>query len=160
MHTYKNTAQDILKENFMGNCNLDFIGEVYRNASVALQSINDIMDKIEDNGLKAEIQKEYEGYESFISELTSYMTEKGYEIKDIGAMKKAMMWSAINMNTAFDQSKSHISQIMVKGTVMGITELTTLINNSDCLTDEKALEYAKRLLALEEEYEERLKKFL
>ena len=144
----------------MGNCNLDFIGEVYRNASVALQSINDIMDKIEDNGLKAEIQKEYEGYESFISELTSYMTEKGYEIKDIGAMKKAMMWSAINMNTAFDQSKSHISQIMVKGTVMGITELTTLINNSDCLTDEKALEYAKRLLALEEEYEERLKKFL
>ena len=144
----------------MGNCNLDFIGEVYRNASVALQSINDIMDKIEDNGLKAEIQKEYEGYESFISELTSYMTEKGYEIKDISAMKKAMMWSAINMNTAFDQSKSHISQIMIKGTVMGITELTTLINNSDCLTDEKALEYAKRLLALEEEYEERLKKFL
>lgn len=144
----------------MGNCNLDFIGEVYRNASVALQSINDIMDKIEDNGLKEEIQKEHEGYENFISELTSYMTEKGYEIKDIGAMKKAMMWSAINMNTAFDSSKNHISQIMIKGTVMGITELTTLINNSKCLTDEKALEYAKRLLELEEEYEERLKEFL
>ena len=160
MHTYKNTAKNILKENFMGNCNLDFIGEVYRNASVALQSINDIMDKIEDNGLKAEIQKEYEGYESFISELTSYMTEKGYEIKDIGVMKKAMMWSAINMNTAFDQSKSHISQIMVKGTVMGITELCGIINNSKHITDKTIIEYAKKLKELEETYEQKLKKFL
>jgi DNA-binding CsgD family transcriptional regulator len=144
----------------MGNCNLDFIGEVYRNASVALQSINDIMDKIEDNGLKAEIQKEYEGYESFISELTSYMTEKGYEIKDIGAMKKAMMWSAINMNTAFDQSKSHISQIMVKGTVMGITELIEIKNGHGRELGEKTKEFLSKLLNLEEEYEQRLKQLL
>ena len=144
----------------MGNCNLDFIGEVYRNASVALQSINDIMDKIEDNGLKAEIQKEYEGYESFISELTSYMTEKGYEIKDIGVMKKAMMWSAINMNTAFDQSKSHISQIMVKGTVMGITEMQELINGNSNALDQDIVEYAKELKALMENYEQDLKKYL
>ena len=144
----------------MKNCNLDFIGEVYRNASVALQSISDVMPEIENEDLRAEIQSEYEGYEKFISELTGYMKEKGYEIKDIGNMKKVMMWSAIKMNTAFDSTHSHIAEIMIKGTVMGITELTKIINETKCLTDEKAMDYAKRLLELEEEYEKRLKKHL
>ena len=31
----------------MENCNLDFIGEVYRGASIALQSISDVMPEIE-----------------------------------------------------------------------------------------------------------------
>ena len=140
--------------------NLDFIGEVYRNASIALESISDVMPEIENDCLKNEIHNQYQGYEKFINELTSYMQEKGYEIKDIGAMKKAMMWSAIKMNTAFDSTHSHIAEIMIKGTVMGITELTKIINETEGLTDEKALAFAKRLLSIEEEYEERLKKHL
>ena len=144
----------------MRDCNLDFIGEVYRNASIALESISDIMNEIEDKGLKKEILTQHEGYENFITELTVYMKDKGYEIKDISGMKKAMMWSAIKMNTAFDDSRSHVSELMIKGTVMGITELTKIINETKCLTDDKAMEFAKRLLALEEEYEERLKKHL
>ena len=144
----------------MENCNLEFIGEVYRGASIALKSISDVMPEIENECLRNEIHDQYQGYENFISDLTSYMHEKGYEIKDIGVMKKAMMWSAIKMNTAFDSTHSHIAEIMIKGTVMGITELTKIINETECLTDEKAMEFAKRLLALEEEYEERLKKHL
>lgn len=144
----------------MENCNLEFIGEVYRNASIALQSINDVMPEVENEELRNEIHDEYEGYERFITDLTSYMKEKGYEIKDIGNMKKIMMWSAIKMNTAFDSTHSHIAEIMIKGTVMGITEMTKIINETECLTDDKALDYAKRLLALQEEYEERLKKHL
>ena len=140
--------------------NLDFIGEVYRNASIALESISDVMPEIENDCLKNEIHNQYQGYEKFINELTLYMQEKGYEIKDIGAMKKAMMWSAIKMNTAFDSTHSHIAEIMIKGTVMGITELTKIINETEGLTDEKALAFAKRLLSIEEEYEERLKKHL
>ena len=144
----------------MRDCNLDFIGEVYRNASVALESISDIMSEIDDEELKKEILSEHEGYENFITELTLYMKEKGYEIKDISGMKKAMMWSAIKMNTAFDDTRSHISELMIKGTVMGITELTKIINSSDCVTDEKAVQFAKRLLDLEEDYEKNLKTFL
>lgn len=144
----------------MKDCNLDFIGEVYRNASVALQSISDVMPEIEDERLKNEIHAQYEGYERFITELTEYMKEKGYEIKDIGSMKKAMMWSAIKMNTAFDGTRTHISELMIKGTVMGIIELTRIINETDCLTDEKAMDFAKRLLDLEEEYEKNLKTYL
>lgn len=144
----------------MQNCNLEFIGEVMRNASVALLSIKNVIEKVDHAELRAELRSEYEKYDAFIEELKSYMTEKGYEIKDVSKMKKMMMWSAIKMNVAVDDSRTHVAQIMVKGTVMGITELTKILNDKGCVNDEKAIEYASRLLELEEQFEENLKTFL
>ena len=144
----------------LNDSNLDAINEVYKNASVALLSISNVVPEITDVELKKEILDEYDGYEKLLGEVTKYMTEKGYEAKEVGMMKKFMMKSGIKMNTAMDDSESNIAQIMIKGTVMGVTELCELINNSDKVTDRKIIEYAERLKTLEETYEERLKKFL
>ena len=142
------------------NCNLDFANEIFRNVSVALLSISDVLPQITEKIIVNEIKAEYEGYENFSDEFKDYMKDNGYEIKDVSKMKKFMMWTAIKLNTAFDGSTSHVSEIMIKGTVMGITELTKILNESSCVTDEKLKTYAKRLIALEEEYIENLKKFL
>ena len=40
-------------------------------------------------------------------------------------MKKAMMWGSIKMSTLTDGSRAHIAEMMVQGTVMGITALRT-----------------------------------
>jgi len=140
--------------------NLDAINEVYRNASVALLAISNVIDEVEEENLKQEILSEHDGYDKFIGEVSQYMEEKGYEIKDVGTMKKFMMKSGIKMNTMIDDSESNIAQIMIKGTVMGITELCELINNSHNVSDKKIIEYAQRLKTLEESYEQKLKKFL
>ena len=144
----------------VNDSNLDAINEVYKNASVALLSISNVMPEIVDTELKKEILEEYDGYEKILGEISKYMTEKGYEAKEVGTMKKFMMKSGIKMNTMVDDSESNIAQIMIKGTVMGITELCELINNSETVTDRKIIEYAEELKKLEESYEERLKKFL
>ena len=144
----------------LNDSNLDAINEVYKNASVALLSISNVVPEITDVELKKEILDEYDGYEKLLGEITKFMAEKGYEAKEVGMMKKFMMKSGIKMNTAMDDSESNIAQIMIKGTVMGITELCELINNSETVTDKKIIEYAERLKSLEESYEERLKKFL
>lgn len=139
--------------------NLDTINEIYKNASVALLSISNVLLETENKGLKIELQEEYDGYEKLLGEITAYMTEKGYDAKELGVMKKMFMSSGIKMNTALDNTEGHIAQIMVKGTVMGITELCRLLNNTEC-TDPKVIELGERLKQLEENYEERLKKFL
>ncbi len=142
------------------NCNLDFANEIYRNASIALLSISDVLPEADKKVIKEEMKRQYETYRDFNDELKSYMSEKEYELKDVSAMKKMMMWSAIKMNTVFDGSTSHISEIMIKGTVMGITELTKILNDSHCVTDEKLKEFAKKLISIQEENVEALKKFL
>ena len=135
------------------------INDIYKNAHIALQSINDIMPSVENDELKKELQNEYEGYEKFIGELSTYMAEIGIEPKDINPVKKAFMWTSIKMKTIFDNSKTQIAEMMIKGTVMGITELTAMKNEATNL-DEGVLEYLDKLLTLEESYEEELKKYL
>ena len=139
--------------------NLDTINEIYKNASVALLSISNVLPETENLELKKELQEEYDGYEKLLGEITAYMAEKGYEAKELGTMKKMFMSSGIKMNTAIDNTEGHIAQIMIKGTVMGVTELCRLLNNTEC-SDVNIVEFGERLKQLEENYEERLKKFL
>lgn len=140
--------------------NLDFINEVYRNAHVALQAISDVIDSVEDEKLKREILSQKKGYDKFIGDIRAYMESKGYEPKELGVMKKVMMKTGIKMNTMMDNTESHIAQIMIKGTVMGITELCTLINKESEKVDCEVVEFAKRLKELEEKFEEKLKAYL
>ena len=139
--------------------NLDTINEIYKNASVALLSISNVLPETDVYDLKKELQEQYDCYEKLLGEITAYMAEKGYEAKELGGVKKMFMSSGIKMNTALDNTEGHIAQLMVKGTVMGITELCRLLNNTQC-NDPKIIEYGERLKQLEENYEERLKRFL
>ena len=143
----------------LNDYNIKAINDVYKNAHIALQSISDLLPAVDGDGIRNELKDQYDGYEKAIGEISTFMAEQGLEPKDINPFKKAMMWSGIKMNTMFDNSRTHVAEIMIKGTVMGITELTAMKNESENLDDE-VLKFLDDLLALEEEYEQRLKKFL
>ncbi len=135
------------------------INDVYKNAHIALQSISDLLPAVDDDGIKAELQEEYEGYEKIIGKISTFMAENNIEPKDVNPFKKAMLWSSIKMKTLVDNSKNQVAEMMIKGTVMGINELTAMKNESENL-DSGILELLEELLSLEEDYEQRLKKFL
>ena len=143
--------------------NLDYnvkaINDVYKNAHIALQSIQDLLPEVEDNELKKELEEQYDGYDKIISEISTYMAENNIEPKDVNVFKKAMLWSSIKMKTLFNNSKNQVSEMMINGTVMGINELTAMKNESKNLKPEIE-ELLTKLLKLEEEYEQRLKKYL
>lgn len=138
----------------------EVINNVYKNAHIALQSISDVIPETQSENMRAELQNEYEGYEKFIGELSEFMAGKGIEPKDINVMKKAMLFTSIKMNALTDDSRSHIAEMMLKGTVMGISELRQIITRSQNKVSEEIIDYAKKLLALEEDYEKKLKDLL
>ncbi len=142
------------------NIDHEVLTSIYKNAHIALQSISNVIGESDHPDLKKELNEEYDGYEKFIGELSCYMKEIGLEPKDIGVMKKAFMFTAIKMNTMTNDSKSHIAELMIKGTVMGITELTEIKNGHGNELGEKTKCFLNKLLSLEEEYEQRLKQLL
>ena len=141
------------------NINHKALNDTYKNAHIALQSISDLLPDVKDNELKEELKTEYEGYENFMSELNAYMEENDIERKDINFFKKAMLWSSIKMKTIIDDSRNQIAEMMLNGTVMGINELTAMKNEGENF-DPKVTEFIEKLLTLEEDYEQRLRKFL
>lgn len=138
----------------------EIIAEIYRNARLALTSIADIMPETDDEEMRQEILSEHEEYERICAEAALLAKKRGAEVKEPSPVKRAMMWSAIKLNTAGDDSRSNIAQMMVRGTVTGITSLqTTLTENRHAIGgDTEAL--LRRLIDTEERFEERLKNFI
>ena len=139
--------------------NIKAINDVYKNAHIALQSISDLLPMVKSDELKEELRYQYEGYENLIGKISSSMKENNIEPKDINPFKKAMLWGSIKMKTILDHSENNAAEMMLQGTVMGISELTAMKNEEKNLDEEITL-FLKEILELEEEYEERLKKFL
>ena len=143
----------------MNEYNVKAINDAYKNAHIALQSIADLLPSVEHHSLKTELKGQYEGYDSIIREMSNFMLSKNITPKDINFFKKAMLWSSIKMKVAMNNSKNQIAEMMINGTVMGINELTAMINEGENLLSE-VKELIEKLLSLEEDYEQRLKEYL
>lgn len=140
--------------------NQNAINCIYKTAQIALSSISNVLEELDNVTLKEELKKEYEGYESFTCKLTTFIKENEYELKEVNPMKKAIMWTSIKLNTLTNDSGSHIASLMIKGTVTGITEMQELINGNSNALDQNIVKYAKELKELMEKYEQDLKKYL
>ena len=137
----------------------EVLAEIYRNSQLAIQSISNILPETEDEDIKKEIESEYEGYEKISGKACVIAKNRGIELKEPNPMKKMMMWGSIKMNTLTDGSRAHIAEMMIQGTVMGITSLKTTESKAEC-TDEEICQLLRELIVLEEKYEKKLKSFL
>ena len=140
--------------------NEEILAEIYRNCQLALTSIADILPAIEDEKIKAEILRQHEEYEKISAKAAVIAKNKGLELKEPNPLKKAMMWGSIKMNTLTDNSTPHIAEMMIQGTVMGITALKTSLSDAETHADEEIIALLKELISLEEGFEKTLKEYL
>ena len=143
------------------NCKKDeeVLAEIYRNSQLALQSISNILPETTDEELKAEIQAQHESYEKISAEACKIARDKGIELKEPNPVKKAMMWGSIKMSTLTDASRAHIAEMMIQGTVMGITALKKTAGECECSSGEICA-LLQEFIAIEEKFEKKLKSYL
>ena len=136
------------------------LAEIYRNAQLAIESIVDIMPQVDDSQAKAELEAQHEEYERFSAKAAMLARDRNIEIKEPNAFKKVMMWGSIKMSTLTNNSRSHIADMMVQGTVMGITALRTTLNELTEEGDEEIVALLKEMITAEEKFEKRWKELL
>jgi hypothetical protein len=144
----------------MENNNLTAVNEIYRNAKTALLAIESVLPTVDNADLYKEITSQKQGYEEILADITLYMKDNNFTPVEVNAFKKMGMNMGIKMNTAFNNSTSHVAEIMIKGTVAGISELVRILNDANNKFDEKIISLADKLKRHEENCEESLKKFL
>ena len=111
--------------------------------------------------LREELMRQHEDYEKMSGRAALLAKDRGIELKNPGPIKKAMMWSSIKMSTLADNSRAHIAEMMVRGTVTGITALKSSLGEVEkANADEEVLSLAKELLAAEERFEKKWKSLI
>lgn len=99
----------------------EYLNAVYQNIKTAIQSIEDIMPKVQDDELKKELAREEDQYLVLEKECELLAkAEKVEGIKDNNWLEKAKLWSSINMSTLTDKTNRHIAELMLMGTFMGV----------------------------------------
>lgn len=137
------------------------LAEIYRNCALALQSISNILPETKDEKLRAEITMQHEEYEKISGRTAVLAKDKGVELKEPNPMKKMMMWGSIKMNTLTDNTAPHIAEMMLQGTLMGITALRkTESELPPDYADEEIKTLLRDYIDVEERFEKRLKTYL
>ena len=131
----------------------EVLAEAYRNTQLAIQSISNLLPQVEDESTREELVRQHEEYEQFSAKTTMIAKDKGIELKEPNAFKKAMMWGSIKMSTLTDNSPSHIAEMMVQGTVMGITALKKSLGELSPEAHEDIRQHAEAFLEMEERFE-------
>jgi hypothetical protein len=74
-------------------------------------------------------------------------------------MKKAMSRMGVRMNTALDHTSSHLAEMVIQGSTMGITDLQSVLN-SNRNASEATQRLCSSLIHQEQNHIDRMKGFL
>ncbi len=136
-----------------------FINSIFQNLSTALQSIEDMLPKVEEEEFKKELSEQYSKYDLLSRECEMVAKSENINLKDNNWFEKLKLWSSINIGTMMDKSTRNIAQMFLIGTVMGIVQCLKDIKDYSNVSDELT-DLCNKLCDLEENNYQNLKKYL
>jgi hypothetical protein len=135
------------------------LNSIYRGARIGSESVENILPKTEHPGFRDDLRTQENEYESICKEAANRLMEMGNMPDPIGNSKKVYMRAAVNMSTMTNCDTSHLAEIMIKGSTMGITNMTKILNGYQNPNPEVA-GLAQKLITTEQQNIERLKVYL
>ena len=135
--------------------------EMYKNLTMAAEAYLDMLPRVEDNRIKTDITAAMCYYEKMTGKIKQYLIDHGGEPAERGMMAKMAAKAGIVMNTAMDNSNSHITEMLIEGATMSITTAEKLANHAEGQPDCAELAaYCRDWAKFEQNHIDALKKYL
>ena len=135
------------------------LNEINKGIKMGMDSISTISEKIGDGNFKDDLLFQYEKYNDILNKVNSELKNYNDLPAELPPIQKVMGYVDIQVNTLADKSNSHIAEMLIKGTNMGIIEGVKLKNkNPDA--DPKIQNILDEFIKFQENNVEKLKKYL
>ncbi len=139
--------------------NKNALDELNKGATMGMDSLKFIIEKVEDKDFKRVLSKQYDAYSKISKKVNKIYEDYANKTPhETSTMEKVMVWSDIQMKTINDKSTSKIAEMLLQGTNMGIIEGRKMLNNK--VLDKKVNDLIEEFVGMQEEYVEVLKSFL
>ena len=135
----------------------EMLNFIYQNSQMGVETLNQLIPMIDNEAFKKRIEAQLKEYEQIHEEAKKLLNRHGYDEKGIGALEKIMADLMIDMKTLMDKSSSHIAEMLIQGSNMGIIDAVKRINQYEKEAEKEVTALMKRLLKFEENNVERLK---
>ena len=130
---------------------VNVLDELNKGACMGKDAIHFILDKVKDEALKQELNRQYQKYKEISDKIKRIYPEYNSEDEphETSAMNKVMTWYGIEMKTFMDDSTSKIAELLLQGRNMGIIEGRRLLNHKG--TDEEINSLVQEYVDMQEE---------
>lgn len=138
---------------------INTLDELNKGACMGRDAIHFILEKVNDEKLRKELTRQYEGYKEINEKICNLYPE--YSEKEphkTNAMNKVMTWYGIEMRTMTDDTTSKLAELLMQGTNMGIIEGRRLLNHNDI--NDEVKDIVQEYVDMQEQAVEKLKRFL
>ena len=132
---------------------------IVENGRMGEDACDQLLTRTDDVELRKELMLEKQHYAAAARDAEARLYEQGVKPEPKGPMARMGLWMGMQINTAVDQTASHIAEIVIQGLTMGIIELTKA-RNSYSDADAESQGIAANLITKQQESVERLKSFL
>lgn len=135
------------------------LNNIYLNAKTGSRGINDLMPKADSADFLAQLKAQDDTYRTIQQEAANQLIQMGEAPTDIGPLKKASMWASVNLNTLVNSDTSHLAELMITGSTMGITQMTKVLNGYQN-PDPQIKALGDRLVQTQQQHIDQLKTYL
>lgn len=141
------------------NGNAEFLNFVYQNSQMGVDTINQLIGITDNEDFKKHLVTQYNQYNEIHSAAQKMLNDNGYDEKGIGALDKVKTYLMINMQTLNDKTPSHISEMLIIGSNMGVINAVKNLKKYPH-AEPDIIGLMQRLLKFEEDNIQQLKNFL
>ena len=139
--------------------NLDYLSDIYRGVRMGAETLDTIIKRTEGKSIKQELMREKHTYRAFENKLLDELHNRKQRPQPATKAKRRMAKMGIIMNTALDNTPSHVADLVIQGNNMGIIGMNKAINHHR-YCDKKITELANELITIQKENIDNLTRFL
>lgn len=141
------------------NDTIHLLKECDAGTKMAVESIDEVLEKVTDSDMKQLLTKSREHHEKLGNEIHSRLLSLGSEDKEPSAMAKGMSWMKTNVKMGMNNSDATVADLLTDGCNMGVKSLHKYLNQYQAAdNDSKGL--CKRLVDIEEQLCRDLRSYL
>lgn len=127
--------------------NFELLEEVIYGAQMGLSACQTLLTKTRDADMLGSLNAQIEQYSAVKSDAENEMRSRGYKTETC-AVGEMGLKLGVHMNTLIDSSPSHIAEMLIEGSTMGVIDITRAQNRFTG-ADENVAGIAQRLCDIE-----------
>lgn len=132
------------------NDSIYLLKECDAGTKMAVTSIDEVLDKVQSEDLKALLNKSKEHHEKLGNDIHSLLLEYHSEEKEPSTIAKSMSWLKTNMKLTMDNSDATIADLITDGCHMGVKSLHRYMNQYPAAED-KVKKLCDKLVEIEDQ---------
>ncbi|MCI8645867.1 MAG: hypothetical protein HFE76_03490 [Firmicutes bacterium] len=142
------------------NENAQLLNFIYQNSQMGVNTITELIDITTDDNFKKQLHAQLKEYRQIHDESAQMLEANGFNEEGLSAFEKIRTYLMINFQTLTDDSVSHIAEMLIVGSTMGVIDAIRNVRTYKGKAEPDILELMEHLRIFEENNVERFKAYL